>query len=113
MVERPPIPRPIRRDVLVEAGHRCAIPTCRSHPVEVHHSEDWAKVQKHEPDNLIALCPNCHARVTKGEIDVLAMKAYKANLGLLRDRYSDLETKGPSGLSHSCLGSGCVGERVQ
>ncbi len=83
----------MRREVLVEAGHRCAIPTCRSHPVEVHHIEDWTKVQQHEPHNLIALCPNCHARATRGEIDILAMQAYKANVRLLRDRYSDLERR--------------------
>ena len=34
---RPPIPADIKRKVLVEAGHRCAIPTCRYIEVEIHH----------------------------------------------------------------------------
>lgn len=32
--DRPAIPAELRRRVLVKAGHRCAIPTCRRHPVE-------------------------------------------------------------------------------
>jgi len=44
------------RAVLVEAGHRCAIPTCRQHPVDVDHIDDWATVKEHRFENLIALC---------------------------------------------------------
>ncbi|WP_425302693.1 HNH endonuclease signature motif containing protein [Nocardia wallacei] len=79
--------------MLVEAGHRCAIPTCRQHPVEVDHIVDWAKVRRHDFDNLIALCPTCHARKTKGDIDIQSMKQYKANLGVLTSRYGDLELR--------------------
>lgn len=79
--------------VLVEAGHRCAIPTCRSTPTVFAHIEPWAKVQKHTFDNLIALCPTCHARFDGGQIDQLAMLQYKANLGLLNSRYGDTERR--------------------
>src|SRR5690242_15797603 len=37
MANRPGIPRALQRQVLVEAGHRCSIPTCRQTPVEIHH----------------------------------------------------------------------------
>ncbi len=84
--DRPHIPNELRRAVLVEAGHRCAIPTCRQYPVEVDHIVDWAKTRRHDFDNLIALCPTCHARKTKGEIDALAMKQYKLNLGVSVNR---------------------------
>ncbi|WP_425484925.1 HNH endonuclease [Amycolatopsis anabasis] len=47
----------MRRAILVEAGHWCAIPTCRQYPVDVDHIVDWVKVRRHEFDNLIALCP--------------------------------------------------------
>jgi 5-methylcytosine-specific restriction endonuclease McrA len=66
---RPPVPADIRRRVLVEAGHRCAIPTCRYIEVDIHHIIPWATCQAHEYDNLIALCPNCHRRADRGEID--------------------------------------------
>lgn len=77
---RPPIPAEMRRAVLIEAGHRCAIHTCRHPEVDVHHIEQWSRVQEHRLENLIALCPNCHRRADRGEIDRLALIQYKARL---------------------------------
>ncbi|MBN0039347.1 HNH endonuclease [Cellulosimicrobium cellulans] len=88
------IPRPLRRRVYVEAGHRCAIPTCRgTSGLEVHHITPWARVKEHEFDNLILLCAVCHRRANDKDIDRKAMKAYKANLSLLNSRYGDLERR--------------------
>ncbi|MFF2144447.1 HNH endonuclease [Kitasatospora sp. NPDC058190] len=83
--KRPKVPSDLRRRVLIEAGHRCAIPTCRSTPVEIAHIVPWAKVRTHEFKNLIALCPTCHARFDdpRGAIDRTAMRQYKANLNPL------------------------------
>ncbi|MBC3984240.1 HNH endonuclease [Streptomyces sp. AC536] len=82
---RPKIPSELRRRVLIEAGHRCAIPTCKSTPVEIAHIIPWAKTRKHEFKNLIALCPTCHTRFDDphGPIDRKAMRRYKANLNSL------------------------------
>ncbi len=91
MDSRPPIPADIRRRVLVEAGHRCAIATCRYIEVDVHHIIPWAQCQSHEYDNLIALCPNCHRRADRGEIDRKALRLYKVNLRFIHDKYSQLE----------------------
>ena len=92
MSERPQIPAEIRRRVLVEAGHRCAIPTCRYIDVDVHHIIPWETCQKHEYENLIALCPNCHRRAHKlNEIDRKSLYLYKANLRFTHDRFSQLE----------------------
>lgn len=77
---RPAIEAELRRRVLVEAGHRCAVPACRQTPVEVAHIQPWCKTRNHEFDNLIALCPTCHARYDNGEIDRKAMRIYKAQL---------------------------------
>lgn len=90
---RPPIPRPLKRQILLEAGHRCAIPTCRQHPVQIDHIDDWAKVKQHRPENLIALCGTCHDRKTKGDIDRQSLLQYKANLQLLTSRYSRYELR--------------------
>jgi 5-methylcytosine-specific restriction endonuclease McrA len=89
--DRPPIPADIRRRVLVEAGHRCAIPTCRHIEVDIHHIVAWAQRQAHEYDNLIALCPNGHRRADRGEIDRKALRLYKANLRFVHDKYSQVE----------------------
>lgn len=91
--QRPPIPTELKRQVLVEAGHRCAIPTCRQTPVELAHIIPWATCQEHTFDNLIVLCPTCHTRYDHGEIDRKAMRLYKHNLGVLNSRYGDFEQR--------------------
>ncbi|WP_424861396.1 HNH endonuclease [Streptomyces sp. MMS24-I29] len=88
---RPDIPTALRREVLVEAGHRCAIPTCRQVPVDLAHINPWAKVKEHTFENLIALCPTCHARFDRGDIDKRSMLQYKQNLEILNSRYTDAE----------------------
>jgi HNH endonuclease len=93
MAKRPSIPRPLERKVLIEAGHRCAIPTCRQTPVEIAHIVPWATVKEHTFENLIALCPNCHSRHHKKEIDRKSLLQYKANLTLLNSHYGDLEQR--------------------
>jgi hypothetical protein len=92
---RPAIPAELRRRVLVEAGHRCAIPTCRRHPVDIEHIDDWATVREHRFENLIALCPTCHRRKGNGpdQIDKKSLRQYKTNLGLLNHRYGDTERR--------------------
>jgi hypothetical protein len=76
-MSRPEIPAEIRRQVLVEAGHRCAIPQCGHGQVDVHHIIPWEKCREHSPENLIALCPNCHRRADSGEIDRKSLIIYK------------------------------------
>ncbi len=77
-MSRSAIPTELRRQVLVEAGHRCAVHTCRHPTVDVHHIVPWEQLQEHSFDNLIALCPNCHRRADRGEIDRKALRLYKA-----------------------------------
>lgn len=77
----------------MEAGHRCAIPTCRTVPVELAHIEPYSEVRGHSFENLIALCPTCHTRYDSGDIDRLSMKGYKANLGLVSGRYGETERR--------------------
>ena len=88
---RPPIPAELERRVLVEAGHRCAIAQCRYIDTMIHHIIPWEKCKKHEYENLIALCPNCHKRADAGEIDRKALRIYKANLRYTHDKFSQFE----------------------
>ncbi|BAQ60107.1 hypothetical protein GM3708_513 [Geminocystis sp. NIES-3708] len=91
MTKRPNIPAEIKRRVLVEAGHRCAIHTCKNPNVDIHHIIPWAKCQEHNFNNLIALCPNCHRRVHNGEIDQKSLLMYKASLVKREIKETDLE----------------------
>lgn len=90
---RPAIPAALKRAVLIEAGHRCAIPTCKATTTEIAHIIPWEKVRNHTFENLIALCPTCHSRFDKGEIDRLSMQQYKANLGVINGRYGEIERR--------------------
>ncbi len=93
-MQREHIPAEIKRVVLVEAGHRCAIPTCRATTTEIAHIIPWAKTQDNSFKNLIALCPNCHTRYDqKKEIDQRAMEMYKHNLSILNNRYGEFERR--------------------
>ena len=89
--DRPAVPSELRRRVLVEAGHRCAIPTCRHIEVDVHHIIPYEKCKEHKYENLIALCPNCHRRADNGEIDRKSLRIYKANLRYTHDKFSQFE----------------------
>ncbi|MFE1770269.1 HNH endonuclease [Streptomyces sp. NPDC059008] len=111
---RPDVPTALKRAVLVEAGHRCAIPTCRHPTVELAHIVPWARIQEHTFDNLIALCPTCHTRFDKGEIDKRSMLQYKANLEVLNHRYTDVERQLLKVLLHNLefATEGDVAERV-
>lgn len=90
---RPAIPVDLKRQLLVECGHRCAIPTCRQVPVEFAHIEPWETVRAHEYENMICLCPTCHARRHQGDIDKKSLVIYKRNLAILNGRYSSLEMR--------------------
>lgn len=79
---RTKVPRPLARQLFVEAGHRCAIPTCRATPLEIAHIVPWRRVKRHEFRNMIVLCPNCHTRFDRGDIDRQAMLQYKELLRL-------------------------------
>ena len=74
------IPAEIKRAVLVEAGHRCAIPRCGQTELEIHHIVPWETCKKHEYSNLIALCLICHKRAHDGDIDRKSLFLYKENL---------------------------------
>lgn len=93
-MKRDAVSAEVKRAVLVEAGHRCAIPTCRATTTEIAHIVPWAKSRDNSFENLIALCPNCHTRFDqKKEIDCMAMKMYKHNLGILNNRYGEVERR--------------------
>ena len=95
MNDRPSTPAQLERDILIEAGHRCAIPpTCRYPRVEIAHIIPYAEVNEHKFENLIALCPNCHDLYDKDKrIDRKSMLIYKSNLGLLNNRYGEFERR--------------------
>jgi hypothetical protein len=51
-MNRPSIPIAIERDVKIESGHRCAIPTCKLFPIQLAHIEPYSKCQVPIPLNI-------------------------------------------------------------
>jgi hypothetical protein len=81
MPERVKIPETTRQFVLLEAGYKCANPTCRHVlTLELHHIV-WVKEGGgNQSDNLLVLCPNCHSLHTQGYIPSSAILAWKSLL---------------------------------
>jgi HNH endonuclease len=98
MGDRPAIPADLERQLMIEAGFRCAMPNCHAvEPLEIEHIDDFANVGKHEFANMIVLCSNCHRRKrdtnNPRHINRLSLTKIKQNLMLLNGRYSDLERR--------------------
>ena len=83
MSKRPPIPIKIRRAVLVEAGHRCAVCGVPC-PLEQAHIIPWRINPEHRQENLICLCANCHSRADNENWGEEALREYKARPWIIR-----------------------------
>jgi hypothetical protein len=66
---------------LLEAAYRCGNPRCRHIlTLELHHIIWVREGGANLPENLIALCPNCHSLHTAGHIPAEAVHAWKGLL---------------------------------
>jgi HNH endonuclease len=91
MVRRP-LRESLKRSLLFEAGYQCGNPVCRQMlTLEFHHLTPVAKAGGNSENNLIALCPNCHALHHKGIIPDDALRTWKTVLVSL-NAFSTRET---------------------
>jgi hypothetical protein len=75
---RKPLSIVLKREVLTEAGYRCAVPTCRNIlALDLHHIIPVEEGGPNTLSNLLALCPTCHALYTRGIISREAIHAWK------------------------------------
>jgi HNH endonuclease len=94
--QRPAIPAELERNLMIEAGYRCAV--CKeTSGLVIDHIVEWARVRKHEFNNMIVLCAVCHARKRNNSdprhISRASLEQIKSNLMILNYRYSDLERR--------------------
>src|SRR6266705_1039150 len=75
---RTAIPVDVRQLVLHESGYKCSNPSCR-HVItlDVHHLELVSEGGGNAPENLLALCPNCHALHHANRIPRESLRAWK------------------------------------
>lgn len=60
------IPAQIRRELRQEANFGCAF--CGTPVIQYHHIIPYSEIEKHIPEEMVALCPNCHAEADAGSI---------------------------------------------
>lgn len=78
---RKSIPVGTQRAVLIECGYRCATPTCgQILTLDIHHLDYVCEGGSNDPENLIALCPNCHRLHHSGVIPTDALRVWKGVL---------------------------------
>jgi hypothetical protein len=67
--------------VLTESGYRCAVPTCRGIlALDIHHIVEVSEDGGNVAENLLPLCPSCHALYHRGIIKKDSIYAWKALL---------------------------------
>ncbi len=92
MSARKAVPTNVQLQVLIEAGYRCGVPTCRTIlALDLHHMVEVSEGGANTPDNLLALCPTCHALHHRGTIPREAIFAWKSILVSLTQAF-DRET---------------------
>lgn len=86
--KRKPTPVDVKVLVLHEAGYRCANPACRTIlTIEIHHLDHVSDGGSNTPENLLALCPNCHSLHHAGTIPLSSLRAWKFLLLALNEAF--------------------------
>lgn len=85
---RDKIPVDVQRNVFIECGFRCAVPTCRYPvPLEVHHLCHVSEGGGNNEENLLVLCRNCHGMYHEKTITAEALMVYKRNIQALTQSF--------------------------
>lgn len=58
---RPDVPQEVANKVLVQSRHTCCLCHTNRITAQIHHAD--GDPSNNDEDNLVPLCPNCHARV--------------------------------------------------
>ncbi|WON74157.1 HNH endonuclease signature motif containing protein [Nitrosospira sp. Is2] len=64
------IGKALKRQLIKEAGAKCANPGCTTQRVEIHHIKQWAVYKCHNGPDMIALCPTCHDYAHNGTLTI-------------------------------------------
>ena len=77
-----------RRLVLHEAGYKCGNPVCRAVlTLDIHHLLQVSEHGPDSPENLLALCPYCHALHHGGHIPIDSLRSWKFLLLALNEAF--------------------------
>lgn len=60
----------LKRQLVEQAGGKCANPGCANWRVHIHHIKHWAVYKAHEAADMIAVCPSCHDASHHGRLKI-------------------------------------------
>jgi len=66
--ERTKAPQALKKELVREAGGKCANPGCPAYRTHIHHIQRWSVYEAHDGEHMIALCPTCHDAVHDGPL---------------------------------------------
>lgn len=73
-------PLEVRRSLRAEVGYGCPVPHCRKPYLEWHHFDPpWRMKQHHDPNGMIALCPEHHRKADSGAFTKEQLSQFKRN----------------------------------
>jgi HNH endonuclease len=67
----------VKRQIIEEAGNKCANPGCSNWRVHIHHIKHWSVYESDDPKILIAVCPSCHDAIHQGSLKISDELLYK------------------------------------
>jgi len=70
----------VRRTLLVEANHKCAICGDSTPRFQLHHMVEFAELKHYDPEHMLAICGSCHDKIGTGLIDYQMQVMYKKRL---------------------------------
>jgi hypothetical protein len=77
-----------KKQVLHESGYKCANPACRTIlTLDIHHLDYVSDDGSDSPENLLALCPNCHSLHHRGHLPRESLRAWKMLLISLNEGF--------------------------
>ncbi len=81
---RPPVPAHIQQALRAEVNFGCPVrfpdgSGCGSPVLEYHHFPSWAESRVHDPEQMIALCPEHHGRADGGGFTARQLSEFKKN----------------------------------
>ena len=68
--QRTNVPVALKRELIREAGEKCANPGCPSKRTHIHHINEWHVYETHEGSDMVAICPTCHDAVHYGSLPI-------------------------------------------
>jgi hypothetical protein len=89
MAKRKSLTVDVKSTVLHEAGYKCGNPSCRHIlTLDIHHLDQVGDGGSDDPQNLLALCPNCHAlHHRENGIPIDSLRAWKMLLLAINEAY--------------------------